>query len=67
MTIISTERQEKIVIFADTRTSIARALTRIGRSRTASPFEVMRDLSVRQALTADQHFVQAGFRALLRE
>ena len=30
-------------------------------------FEVMRELGVRQALTADQHFVQAGFRALLRE
>ena len=30
-------------------------------------FEVMRELSLRDALTSDQHFVQAGFRALLRE
>ena len=30
-------------------------------------FEVMRELGVREALTSDQHFVQAGFRALLRE
>ena len=30
-------------------------------------FEAMRELGVRDALTSDQHFVQAGFRALLRE
>lgn len=30
-------------------------------------FEVMRELGVREALTSDRHFVQAGFRALLRE
>ena len=30
-------------------------------------FEVMRELGLREALTADQHFVQAGFRAVLRE
>ena len=30
-------------------------------------FETMREHGVRDALTSDQHFVQAGFRALLRE
>ena len=30
-------------------------------------FEVMRELGLQDALTSDQHFVQAGFRALLRE
>ncbi len=30
-------------------------------------FVVMQDLNLTEALTADQHFVQAGFRALLRE
>ena len=30
-------------------------------------FEVMRELGVREALTSDQHFTQAGYRALLRE
>jgi uncharacterized protein len=30
-------------------------------------FVVMRERGIRQALTADVHFVQAGFRALLRE
>jgi predicted nucleic acid-binding protein len=31
------------------------------------PFVVMRDFGVTDALTHDIHFVQAGFRALLRE
>jgi predicted nucleic acid-binding protein len=30
-------------------------------------FELMRELGVREALTSDQHFEQAGFRALLRD
>ncbi|MBI4871003.1 MAG: type II toxin-antitoxin system VapC family toxin [Candidatus Riflebacteria bacterium] len=30
-------------------------------------FVLMTDLKLKQALTADEHFVQAGFRALLRE
>jgi len=30
-------------------------------------FEVMRELGIEHALTADHHFVQAGFRALLAE
>ncbi len=30
-------------------------------------FVVMQDRGIREALSADQHFVQAGFRALLRE
>jgi predicted nucleic acid-binding protein len=30
-------------------------------------FVVMRDRGIAEALAADQHFVQAGFRALLRE
>ena len=30
-------------------------------------FEAMREQGLRDALTSDQHFVQAGFRALLRE
>lgn len=30
-------------------------------------FVVMRDRGIREALSADRHFVQAGFRALLRE
>jgi predicted nucleic acid-binding protein len=30
-------------------------------------FVVMEDRGIREALSADQHFVQAGFRALLRE
>jgi len=30
-------------------------------------FVVMEDRGIREALTADEHFQQAGFRALLRE
>jgi predicted nucleic acid-binding protein len=30
-------------------------------------FIVMRETGVNQALTFDQHFVQAGFQALMRE
>ncbi len=30
-------------------------------------FVVMKQRRLKEALTADQHFVQAGFRALLRE
>lgn len=30
-------------------------------------FDVMEELGVQEALTSDQHFVQTGFRALLRE
>ena len=30
-------------------------------------FVVMQDRGITEALAADQHFVQAGFRALLRE
>lgn len=30
-------------------------------------FEVMKELGLREALTSDQHFVQTGFRALLRK
>lgn len=30
-------------------------------------FVVMRELNIEAALTADEHFIQAGFRALLRE
>jgi hypothetical protein len=30
-------------------------------------FEVMREAGIRDALTFDQHFAQAGFRALMRE
>ncbi len=29
--------------------------------------EFMREKRIRQALTSDHHFIQAGFRALLRE
>lgn len=30
-------------------------------------FEVMRERGIEEALAADQHFIQAGFRALLLE
>ncbi len=30
-------------------------------------FVVMRERNIEAALTADEHFIQAGFRALLRE
>jgi hypothetical protein len=41
----------------------------VGRSftRNCISFIVMREAGVNQALTFDQHFVQAGFQALMRE
>ena len=48
------------------------ALYRERRDKEWSPtdcisFEIMKDRGLHDALTTDRHFVQAGFRALLRE